>query len=358
MKSRCLLVLTLAALAAVAPAQTPPAQTKAAPQKSPADLAAEAFFKLRNDKSAKLDDDRFKKLIAAGIEFIQQNPTHGQTAPVVNGLANFSDTITDKNLAAYRSNYRSTLKFAIIDERDKEGLKPEARTAMAALEAALQDSEMRDVVSQDNLSTLREKIDRLADMPGAGRFLVVREQSFVEILNRINQSSAAERHLKKLTQHADKGVINWAQSELNIVEIKKAPYALKFTALDGKEVDFEKLRGKAVALVFFTSAHEGSVKNLVALKEPASLYKRELAVVAVSFDKEENRAKLEETLKAQKIAFPVYFDGKEAKNDWSPKLNISSVPRIAFFDPKGILLNNNLAANRVDTEVKRIFKIR
>ncbi|MBI5768541.1 MAG: TlpA family protein disulfide reductase [Verrucomicrobia bacterium] len=160
-----------------------------------------------------------------------------------------------------------------------------------------------------------------------------------------------------MTQHADKGVAGWAQSDLNLVEVRKAPYALKFTALDGKEVDFEKLRGKAVALVFFSAAHEGSVKNLVALKEAASLYKRELAVVAVSFDKAENRPKLEETLKAQKIAFPVHFDGREAKNDWSPKLNVTSVPRIAFFDQKGILLNNNLAANRVEPEVKRLFKI-
>lgn len=357
MKTRCLFILALAGLAAIAPAQTPAGQPKAAPQKSPADLAADAFFKMRNDKGAKLDDERFKKLIATGIEFIQQYPTHGQTAAVVNGLGNFSDTITDKNLAAYRSNYRGILKFALIDERDKEGLKPEARTAMAALEAALQDSEMRDVATQDNLSTLREKIDRLHQMPGAGRFLVDRERSYIEILNRINQAALAERHLRKLTQHADKGVAGWAQADLNIVEIKKAPYALTFTALDGKEVNFEKLRGKAVALVFFNSTHEGSVKNLVSLKEVASNYKRELAVIAVSFDKEENRAKLEEILKAQKISFPVHFDGKEAKNDWAPKLNISSVPRIAFFDQKGILVNNNLAANRVEPEVRRLFKI-
>jgi peroxiredoxin/plasmid stabilization system protein ParE len=350
-------VIAWLALGASVFAQAPAAQPKAAPQKSPADLAAEEFFKLRDDKAAKPDDERFKKLIAAGIAFIEQHPTHGRVNAVVNGLANFADTMSDKSLAAYRSNFRGLLKFAIIDERDKDGLKPEARAAVAALEAAAQDAETREVFTKDNLDTLREKIDRLASMPGGGRFMQDRERSFVEILNRSGNAPLAERHLRKLTQSADKGLAAWAQSDLNLVEIKKAPYALKFTGIDGKEVDFAKLRGKAVALVFFATTNEGSVKNLVALKDVQSLYKRELAVVAVSFDKEENRAKLDETLKAQKLAFPVYFDGKEAKNDWAPKLNISSVPRIAFFDQKGILLNNNLAANRVEAEVKRLFKI-
>ncbi|MBI5768540.1 MAG: hypothetical protein HZA93_12140 [Verrucomicrobia bacterium] len=196
MKTHCLIVLTLAAFTAAAPAQPPAGPPKAAPQKSPADLAAEAFFKLRNDKGARLDDERFKKVITAGIEFIQQNPTHGQTAAVVNGLASFSDTITDKNLATYRSNFRGVLKFALIDERDKDGLKPEARTAMAALEAAAQDYETRDVFTRENLETLREKIDRLGQTPGAGRFLVDRERSYVEILTKSNNAAMAERHLR------------------------------------------------------------------------------------------------------------------------------------------------------------------
>ena len=353
---RLALVACLAGSASVF-AQAPASPPKAAPTKSPADLAAEDFLKQRNEKGAKPDEERFKKLIAAGIAFIQQNPTHGQAAPVVNNLGNFAETITDKALAAYRSTYRSTLKFAIIDERDKEGLKPEARTAMMALEVVLQDSETRDAINRDNLESLREKIDRLAQMPGAGRFLTDRERSYVDILNRSGNTVPAERHLRKLVQGSDKSLVSYAQSEINIIDVKKAPYELKFTGLDGKETDLAKLRGKAVALVFFTSANAGSVKNLVTLKQTASLYRRELAVVAVSFDKEADRAKLEEALKANKIAFPVYFDGKEAKNDWAPKLNIGSVPRIAFFDQKGILLNNNLAVNRVEPEVKRLFKI-
>ena len=339
-------------------AQTPAAAPKSAPPKSPADLAAEEFFKLRDDRAAKLDDERFKKLIALGFAFIEQNPAHARTAAVVNGLASFSDTITDKAMAAHRSNYRGVLKFAIIDERDKDGLTPEARTAVAAVEAAAQDYETRDVFNKDNLDTLREKIDRLTPMPGSGRFLVDREKSYVEILTKGVNATVGERHLRKLIAHADKGVATWARTDLNLVEVRKAPYELKFTALDGKECDVSTMRGKAVALVFFSSGHEASVKGLTAVKDVQANYKRELQVVAVSFDKAEDREKVEAVVKANKLAWPVHFDGKEAANDWAPKLNITRVPAIALFDQKGILMTNNLRADRLEGALKQLFNIK
>ncbi|MSU22513.1 MAG: TlpA family protein disulfide reductase [Opitutus sp.] len=339
-------------------AQAPAGQPKAAPQKSPVDLAAADFYTLRNDKAAKVDEARFKQLIAAGIAFIQQNPTHGQVNGVVNGLANFSDTMTDKNLAAFRGHYRGVLKFALIDERNKEGLTPEARAAMAALEAASLDADMRASPDKETLDALRESIDRLTAMPGGGRFLVDRERSYVEIQTKAINAAAGERHLRKLTQHADKGVAGWARADLNLLEIKKAPYELKFTALDGKECDVAKLRGKAVALVFFATTNEGSVKSLLALKKVQADYKRELAVIAVSFDQEADREKVDALVKANKLAWPVHFDGQGAKNEWASMLNISRVPAIVFFDQKGILLTNNQRAERVEAEVKRLFKIK
>lgn len=345
------------ALGASVFAQAPAAQPKAAP-KSPADLAADEFFKLRDDKAAKVDDERFKKLIAAGIAFIEQNPTHGRAPAVVNGLATFGDGTTDKNLAAQHANFHGLLKFTIIDERDRDGLSPDARAAVAALEAAAQDSETRAVFTKDNLDTLREKIDRLAQLPASGRFLVDRERSYVEILTKSGNAPLAERHLRKLTQHADKGVAGWAQTDLNLVEIRKVPYALKFTALDGKECDIGAMRGKVVALVFFAATNEGSVKNLAAVNDVQSLYKKELQVVAVSFDKAEDREKVEAVVKANKLAWPVHLDGKEAKNDWAPKLNVTRVPAIALFDQKGILVTNNQRADRLEGEVRRLLGVK
>ena len=48
----------------------------------------------------------------------------------------------------------------------------------------------------------------------------------------------------------------------NIFEVKKVPYALKFTALDGKAVDFEQLRGKVVEEYDFVSIEVEYMKRL------------------------------------------------------------------------------------------------
>ena len=65
--------------------------------------------------------------------------------------------------------------------------------------------------------------------------------------------------------------------------------------------------------------------------------KRGFELVTVSYDKAEDRQKLEKYIKESRVAWPVYFDGKAAKNDFSPKINASGVPRLYIFDQKGIL---------------------
>ena len=85
-----------------------------------------------------------------------------------------------------------------------------------------------------------------------------------------------------------------AREELNIVEVKKEPYALKFTGLDGKEVDFAQLRGKVVALYFWSTTNKASTDRIEPLKQLLSTYKkRGFEIVSVCYDKAEDRAKVE-----------------------------------------------------------------
>jgi hypothetical protein len=55
---------------------------------------------------------------------------------------------------------------------------------------------------------------------------------------------------------------------------------------------------------------------------------------------------------------PVYFDGKGAKNDFAPKLNITREPAIALFDQKGILFSRDLPPNQLEFQVKRMLGIK
>ena len=145
-----------------------------------------------------------------------------------------------------------------------------------------------------------------------------------------------------------------ARSEMNMVELKKAPYELKFTALDGKPVDVAALRGKVVALVVWNGTSEGTVNLIDAVKQAQSFNKKTFEVIGVSFDKEADREKLNKFIKDNKIAWPVHFDGKEAKNEWAQKLNLGRTPLIVLFDKKGMFVTNNLPANQLEGAVKKL----
>lgn len=351
-------------LAGVGLAQTPKGKSTA-PAKSPADLAYDEFNKALRAQGAK-DQAFFQKFIQAGMTCLAQHPTYGRTGEIINTLAFFGYAIDGKQ-AALRTSYLSLLKLEITNLRYKDGVSDNTKAALAGLDAAVADFEVRGAFNRDNLTALREKIDALAEVPGGMRFLADRERSYVTVLCLGASLARAEEHLKKLLEHPDKGVAGMARTELNLLEARKQPYALAFTAFDGKPVDLAQLRGKVVALYFWSSTNKGSVGNFETLKQVyADHRKKGLEIVTVSFDKTEDREKLAAAIKENRIAWPVHFDGKGAKNEFAPKLNVSGVPALLLFDQKGILqapvqgtnLSANIPLNRLDAEVRRLLGIK
>jgi thiol-disulfide isomerase/thioredoxin len=369
MKTRLLTLALIGcfSLVGASRAQAPGGKTTdvKAPAKTPADLAYDEFNKERNASGAK-DQARFQKVIAAGMTCFAQHPTYWRVNDVVTGLAFYGNAI-DKKQVALRTAYVSLLKLEIANQRYKDGVSDATKTALAALDAAVADFEVREAFNKDNLVNFREKIDGLAEAPGGARFLADRERSYVHILTLGTSLARAEDHLKKLLAHPDKGVAGMARTELNLVEIKRQPYELSFTAFDGKPVDFAQLRGKVVVLYFWSSTNKGSIGALDALKQIASDYRKKgLEVVTVSYDKAEDREKLAAAIKENRISWPVHFDGKGAKAEFAAKLNITGVPALLVFDQKGMLLHTmqgtnltvNLPVNQLDGQVRRMFGIK
>jgi peroxiredoxin len=296
-------------------------------------------------------------------------PTHGRVSDAIRDLAFFGKNIDPKQ-PALRTSYSSLLKLDVTNARFKEGLADPVKLILAALDAAVADNDVRETYNADNLTTLREKIDALAELPGSSRYQLERERSYTHIVMLGGNPARAEAHLKKLLEHKDKSIASMAREELNVVEAKKAPYELKFTGLDGKPVDMAQLRGKVVAMYFWSSANKSSTDRFESLQQIYSAYrKKNFEVVTVSFDKAEDRPKLEKYIKENRIAWPVYFDGKGPKNEFSPQINATGVPRLYIFDQKGILQTTLAGApiarvtpdfpqNQLEGKVKQLLGIK
>ncbi len=365
MKIRLLLPLLLAApvlpvsLHAQAPAPKP------APAKGPADLALDEFNKLRNAPASKTQAG-FTPFIAAGIAYVTQFPTHNQIGTVVGQLGGFAFGI-DAKQPALRASYVSLLTLEVTNAKYKEGVTDPAKAALAAIDAAVADYEMRANPTRETLATLREKIDALTETPGSTRFLAERERSYAHLLQMTNQAARAEEQLQKLAKHADKGISDMAKAELNMLDVKKKPFELKFTGIDGKETDLAQLRGKVVALYFWASTNKQSLDQIDQLKLIHSDYRKKgFEIVTVCYDKAEDREKVMKAIKDARISFPVHFDGTGNKVAFAGKLGAWSAPRLMLFDQKGILqtppINNrleaNLPLNQLEGQVKRLLNIK
>lgn len=329
--------------------------SRSSSEKGPADLAAANFFELRNNKKVQSDSARYQKLLEAGLGFLVEHPTHTRANAVIKGLATFGFTMKQKGRALQRAAWMTRLKYEALNQRLKEGVSDETKAAIAALEAAAAGAEVREVLSVENLEVYREKIDTLAQLPGSERFLHVQEFDYVEVL-KLRKTSLAEAHLRTLLDHPHKKIVEMAADHLSRIETAKQPYELKFTALDGREVNFAQLRGKVVLLYFWSATDPESVEEQDALRAVYNDYKKlKFEIVGVVCDEETERDAVAKYLKGKRIPWPQYFDGQGVENDVATMLGVRNVPAGFLFDQSGMLTVTDVRAEKLESDLKRML---
>lgn len=352
--SRLSLVLVFSFIATGVFAADPKAKAK-----PPADVAAEAFFALRDDKEALPTPERINKIMAAGITFLKTYPGHARANAVITSLATFGTTMKDKKQASQRVAYLSSLQYEILRQGGGDEKNKLAPTAMKALAAATAGTLAKEAPSRENFLDFRERIDRLAEMPEAGKFLTEQERAYIQLLKGMNNVAQAEKHAMKLVAGADKRAATMAQEELNIINIAKQPLELSFTAMDGRAVDVAQMRGKVVYFVFWATTNEASLNELKALKDVYAEYRREkFEIITVCYDKPEDKAAVEKFVKSNKITWPVWYTDTPAASEFGAKMNITKAPGFALFDVKGMYVSTGVRSAALGAQIKRLLGIK
>ena len=133
-----------------------------------------------------------------------------------------------------------------------------------------------------------------------------------------------------------------AETATKTLDMRTKPIDLKFTALDGKEVDTAKLRGKVVLLDFWATWCGPCMAKLPEILDLQKKYRdKDFQLVGISLD--QDKAELEGTLKTKGMDWPQYFDGKGWKSDVGARFGVESIPATWILDKKGI-------AHEVDPE--------
>jgi thiol-disulfide isomerase/thioredoxin len=169
-----------------------------------------------------------------------------------------------------------------------------------------------------------------------------------KVAQTINPSdpAAAATLLKELADSGEGKVADQARKELATRQRLKSPLDLRFTAVDGSQVDLSKMRGKVVLVDFWATwcvPCRAEVPNVVAAYN--KLHDKGFEVVGISLDQDRNS--LLSFTATNGMTWPQYFDGKGWNNTISSSFAVEQVPTMWLVNKQGYVVSTN---GRLDLE--------
>lgn len=208
------------------------------------------------------------------------------------------------------------------------------------------------------LARWRQAIDEAARREPGSPELVSYESQYVEVLVQ-QRPEQADVYLNKLAASSDPALAEMARGKLNAIAASRKPVDLKFVAVDGREFDLAKLRGKVVIVDFWATWCGPCLQELPNTKAAYAAFKPfGVEMVGISFDQapkegaqrnpaDRTREQFIEATKKLGMTWPQHYDGKGRKNEIGQRFGVDSIPRVWVINQEGFMVTQHATGRKI-----------
>lgn len=293
--------------------------------------------------------ESFPRLITESFAFMRLFPEDRRCTWVLQNLEDALARIAGTHSELYRQ-YSDNLRTALV-QATEEPLK--TNLSLASLAIAIRAGDHGQLAEiQGKLEQLDSRIDLTHDHRRVVTELMVRYGASVLP----HYPDKGREWLLRLRERGDANVRDDIAQIIKFEELRHAPVAIKFTALDGRMVDLSAMRGKVILLEFSGITWCPPCRREEPfLKAAYERYHRAgLEIVTITYESDEQkRNAVLRHIHENNLSWSYYFDGKGNQTPLIREFGVRGVPLSLFFDTNGLLVSTEARGPRIESLVRR-----
>ncbi|QDU30911.1 Thiol-disulfide oxidoreductase ResA [Anatilimnocola aggregata] len=132
------------------------------------------------------------------------------------------------------------------------------------------------------------------------------------------------------------------------------PMSLQGNTVDGRKFDLSAYRGKIVLVHYWATWCEPCKQDMTLIATMLNRYPKEFVPVGVNLDNEVGTAR--QFITTKKVPWPQLFEEGGLESRIANEMGILSLPTMLLIDRQGRVINRNIHASEIETELKKLTK--